>query len=349
MQARGVEPLNNAFVGVGFGANTYRNDVERYFGNVNLNASIDVGKWVLDAIGLQVHLAEIKGTNSKGITSFYECADFNIMVDPLKLRDPFRFENRWAFFLYAGMGLTHRKENSQQDADNDFFATVGVDVERHLYNGFFLFADLKMQVFPNRFDFNSDVSSMLLTHVGVRYKINYNPYRFHSSGESQRLREDWYVLGGLNGGAFARLSSPVVSSPSAGVTLDFGKHFSTAVEGRLRVDGGMALTASPRFGFSNASIDLMFNVMNVFKEQRNRPWNLSPYVGAGIADNFSQSSFLFSVEGGLYLRRWMNIHSDLVFDLRATVMPPRFSTLNAPGHLTFMVGWVRNLGRNTCR
>ena len=120
MQARGVEPLNNAFVGVGFGANTYRNDVERYFGNVNLNASIDVGKWVLDAIGLQVHLAEIKGTNSKGITSFYECADFNIMVDPLKLRDPFRFENRWAFFLYAGMGLTHRKENSQQDADNDF-------------------------------------------------------------------------------------------------------------------------------------------------------------------------------------------------------------------------------------
>lgn len=316
-----------------------------------MQAQLTVGKWLFKSIGIRVAFTELHATNTEGIQSFYESGEFNIIVNPLELIRPRIEERPFNLYTYLGGGVVHRHNNADLSNDNDFMGSVGIRMEQRLAGSFFLHGDLGAHIYPSDFDANHSISLVAMTMVGFTYKMRYSPFHLATPGESQRLREDWYVGCALNGGVWLHSSTFSASSQvlSGGMDFVMGKHLSTIWEGRGRLSLFYNFAGTP-FMHYNANLDIMTNIANIFAEQRNRPWNLSPYIGLGIMDNLeSKESFLFNLTGGLYIRRWLTVKSDLYLDARLTAVPSRFSTASSPFHATLSLGYVYNLGRNTCR
>lgn len=351
MLARGVDPLNSSFFSVGFGVNSYANHSYGLLDKVDMQAQLTMGKWLFKSVGVRFAFTELHATNTMGINAFYESGEFNVIINPREIFRP-RIEDRLLnLYAYFGVGVVHRHNNAYLSSDNDFMGTVGISLEQRLAGSFFLHGDISAHIYPPNFDANTSTSVVAMAIAGFTYKMHYNPYHFTSPGESQRLREDWYVGGALSGGVWARLSNFSISDQvySGGVDLVMGKHFSTVWDWHVR----MSLYnnfADASFLHYNANIDLMANVTNIFSEQRNRPWNLEPYIGLGIMDNLaSEESFLFNLTGGLFVRRWLTVKSDIYLDARITAVPSRFCPANSPFNATLSLGYIYNIGRNTCR
>jgi hypothetical protein len=350
VEARGFDPLKSSYFTVGFGMNTYKNDAANLFSNHDMEASLTLGKWMFNSIGFRVNLTELHTTSSLSIPSFYESVEFGAFLDPIRMLRPQRLERLWSLKLYLGVGLIHRKINSEQSADNDFMGSCGINLERHIFNGFSVCGDLGMHLYPSNFDNNKTMGNVLMATIGITYKPNYTPFLYVSTSESQRLREDWYVGGALAAGSFVRLSGGLGYTPIAGADFIVGKHYTTIWEMRGRLSAGTSLSSSDKFTYANVGVDVMANLTNVFSEQRNRLWNISPYVGTGIIDNISDAEkFMFCVNGGLYIRHWLTTKSDIYMDMRALVVPPRLTPASSPIKATIGLGYIYNIGRNTCR
>ena len=348
--ARGIDPFNRAFITLRGGAVGYMASnipaADRYDGQ----AALSVGRWMLSPIGIQARFTEAHSSNRYGIASFYEMFDVDLLYNPVA---HFRHQSQsypWNYALGLGVGVVHRKENFQQEADNDFFGVLSFSVERQISGSFFAEAELRSVIFPSQFDGNESLSAMIMASLGVSYYIQYNPFARSSSGESQRMREDWYIGGGLLAGAWPLGNEGVLGALDAGAQLVLGKHLSTVWEGRLSAATEYVMVNNT-FLCSSLLLDMMCNLNNVISEKRNRPWNVSLFAGAGIRNNSVASSekFLWCTTGGLSVRRWLSIKSDLVFDVRGVVVPPRFSSTASPVELSFAATYVYNIGRNTCR
>lgn len=346
--ARGWDPLHSSFFSLSFGGNGYVNQSYGLVDNMDMQAQLAVGKWLFKTMGIRLTFTELHATNAVHVQSFYESGEFDVIVSPLDLLHPRIQERSIYFYTYFGVGVVHRHNNAEQEMDNDFMGSVGIRVEQRLVGSFFLHGDLGVHIYPSDFDKNPLTSYVAMAMMGFTYKMRYRPFYLVSPGESQRMREDWYVGGALSGGMWPH---PSLSRPtfSAGVDMIVGKHLSTVWEVRGRFSMYHNL-ASPSFQHYNANFDFMANVANVFVEQRNRRWNLSPYVGLGVMDNLkSKEKFLFDLSGGLYLRHWLTVKSDLYVDARLTAVPSRFSVAASPFYVTLSLGYAYNIGRNTCR
>lgn len=342
--ARGGELLKSSFFSVGFGVNTYHNGAVGLFANADMQVTVAAGRWISYAGGFRLDFTELHAANGAGVASFYESTSFTAFVDPVRLLRPQRAVRPWNMKLLLGCGAIHRRTNAEQLGDNDFMGVMGASVEYHLYEGLYLNGEVRLRVYPSGYDGNPGIGRMLMAMAGIIYMPTYMPYFYVSRGESQRLCEDWYVGGALSGGMWV-----TGAMPTAGADVVVGKHFSTVCEMRGRLTIGAA-GGEVDFSHGIAAVDVMININSLFDDQRNRPWSISPYAGAGIIDNFSdRSRFLFGANGGLYIRRWVSPHGDLYLDLRGLVVSPRFSSLSGSLAGTVSVGYVYNIGRNTCR
>lgn len=347
--ARAAVPLRSGFASMSFGLNTYHNDACGLFGQSDMQASLSLGSRVFHAGGFRVGFTELHAANSLGVASFYESGEFAVFLEPLRLRGLSREEAPCDVRLFLGAGAVHRRAGMQQGGDNDFFGTMGASLSYRLFKGFSLGAEVSMRVYPSDFDNNATIREVLMASLSFLYDFDYRPFSSISYSESQYWDEDWYVGLAVGAGIWARASLPARLTPAMGTEAVVGKHLSTVWELRGRFALAQGRGEEP-FAYDNVAVDVMANVANIFQERRNRPWNFSPYAGAGIIDNFADDShFMFAVEGGLYLRRWLSRRSDLYLDLRGLLVPPRFSSTGSPLLFTAGVGYVYNLGRNTCR
>lgn len=336
--------FNHSFIGLSGGLSSYATDNYSLFQNLGYNGTLTLGKWMLSPSGARLQFGYQSVAGNDGVLRGYTTATFSFMCDPIRAFSHSDKRKPVTTYIFAGAGAVHRQ------GDNDLLFDFGCNASLRISDAMDLFAEVGSHFFPGGFDGNTRTSFMFNASLGLSYMFKDNPLSRRPSGESLNFVEDWYLGVGIGANSMVALRNLSAVTPAPSFDILFGKHFSTIWEARMRVSGLQSALDRQYFGFMGLNADLMCNVINVVGYKHNRPWNPTLYAGAGIIDNLSdENGFLFTLNGGFYLRHWVGPRSDVYLDVRGMAVPSRFSVAGTPYMATISIGYISSLGKGTCR
>lgn len=338
---------SNTFLSASGGFNGYANESFSLMDNPNWVAEVSGGKWILNSAILRAQFSAMNSTNRDSVSSLYIYGHCDFMWDPITFINGANRRRRFAVYPFLGFGFmirpssyTYHGESPRtgndtilgESWDKDFNAVVGLNMEYAFSSQMLGFVEAKYFLTPIGFDRNIGVGSIgggvFTATAGIKTNISKSFYRRRRNGESRNPDEDWFicVMAGptyFNYNNSNKLPARTKLVGGAG-EFSLGKYFTSKVAFRLQAGGGIFGFANINVPYSQAHFDVMLNAHNINRFVRRRPNNLSPYAGCGIIKRADTGTMLFAADAGVQLRHYLNKHSDIVADLRYTMIPPRF-------------------------
>lgn len=283
-----------------------------------------------------------------------------------------------------GLGLLYRPQGDDYSYDNEFQAMLGFQFPVRLGSSWDAFLEYKCFFLPQGFDGSNGDNTMHHITLGATYRFGDNPFRRKTEYESRSTNDDWFM--GFGGGLsfssfefefFTRLDARLWNfSPE----LMIGRNWSNVWTIRFELSGffarerayistesGITPTGDPYttermnpgkwYIFNSLHTDFMINLSHIMGFERGVKWNFLPYLGAGPVWRYQDyTAFTVGADAGLFIRRFVDNMSDIYFDLKYLMVPPRLARNYGPsgsifgvGYPIFTFGYIYNFGHSTSR
>lgn len=356
--------FNNQFLSAGYGMTAYDHDAGTSKGR---GMELSAGNWILKDIAVRLGFGMASSANALGYTSQFFDAHCDFLWDvEVAVNGKANPRRAFAFYPEVGFGFICRRSIETGSAqpmplDPDFTAMAGAMVLVRFpgLTEWPLFAEARLFVLPQDYDFNHSLSYLGSLSFGVMREINYDPVHKRLPGESRDWTLDWFMgaAAGIDYSVMSYESSQITTASRIGWNADLtlGRNLSSLWTVRLALgtlSGTTEQTAAEGFEpvkqdyvFCNARADLMFNVSNISDSRNSRQFNLLPYAGCGLISRFDQPTLVMGADAGLMARWYVSRHTDFIADARYLMVPPRFNGGRHSfdnGFFTFNIGFLYN-------
>lgn len=251
--------------------------------------------------------------------------------------------------------------------DRSLLAMVGLQAPMRIGRNFDAILQYKCYLLPQSFG-KEDNTLMHTISLGLLYSQHPDPFHRRPEYESRR-HEDWFIGFGMgaNYSAFDLITNPDrggFSMVGVAPELMFGRNFSNFWAVRVELTGLTAheiydtVAEQPQadYSFTVAHFDMMINLNNMLHFRRGKKWAFMPYLGAGAMWRYDTKAINMTLDGGLFVRRYVSQHSDVFADLKYFLIPPTIAGGAGPsgsslgvGIPTLTVGYIYNFGHSTTR
>ena len=381
---------NTLFLSVNAGANYYMHSGSSDF---SLPAGgLYVGRWLMQPLafrfGFDAVLAPSYLQTGSTNSSLYLFGSAEFMWDVNATF--FHVYNKaiptpFPVYPLIGLGLAYRPSDDYGGEDNDFHAMLGFHLPIRLSPSWDVSLEYKCFFLPQTFDRSAGDNFMHTITVGANYRFGDNPYFRRTQYESRSTDEDWFM--GFGGGlSFSSFEFEYVTDPDARLwnfspEIMIGRNWSDVWTIRFELSGffareraheetvsGLNPDGTPYsnvemkpgkwYIFNSLHTDFMINLTNLITGfPRGKKWNFMPYLGAGPVWRYQTDPvFTVGADAGLYIRRYVDNMSDIYFDLKYIMVPPRLAGGPGPSGSIFGVGfpivtfgYVYNFDHSTSR
>lgn len=372
----------NSFLSLSGGMTWYMHEGDNTSG---YNVSVGLGQWLLRPLAFRLAYDGVfapsyrfsRPEQDKQVMFHMASAEF--LWDPLATFERLHLlGDHFAVYPIIGLGLLRRGSDPElENADNEFQTMFGLQVAWHKVRDskLDLFLEAKNFFLPYGFDGSPDYNSFLNLNFGLSYYWGRSYYRQRRPHESRNTNQDWFV--GFGGGAmFSSFEFEHIFDEHALPLWSFapeimiGRNYSNFWTIRFELSGYNAreryhevvMPDGTRVGrdgmpykFSHLHADFMVNLSNIVKMHPGHRWYIMPYFGAGPIWRYEKKPvFNVAADGGIFLRRYLSLRSDLYIDLKYIIFPPRHAggvgasgSILGVGYPTITVGYIHNFNHST--
>ena len=275
------------------------------------------------------------------------------------------------FYPLIGLGVVYRPssdfEGESYGEDNDFQAMLGLHMPVRLGSSWDAFLEYKCFFLPQTFDKSPNDNFLQTFTLGLTHRWGDNPFARRTQFESRSTDEDWFVGFGI-GASFSSFEFEFIDNIDArlwNVSPEFmiGRNYSNVWTIRFELSGFFArerahitndsfvdaegqpytkdvLHPGNWYIFNCLHTDFMINLSHLAGFDRGVKWNFLPYMGAGPVWRYQDHPvFTVAADAGLFIRRYVDNMSDIYFDLKYIMVPPRVAGETGPSGSIFGVGY----------
>ena len=355
------------------GMSLYTRNHETSFGLPALGVA--AGWWISSPLAFQVAADGLLTRNSSNNQSFFlfATAEFkwNANYTFFHVYNE-RFLKPIPFYPLMGLGLLWTYDMvGDEDASvgRSFTAMLGIEAPVKITDRLSAKLDYQCFFLPQGFDNSYGDNFLHMVRLGLTYSGVADAYHHRPEYEAKSFGDDWFFgIGvGPNYSAFDLFTNPNSGGTDMlGVAPEImvGHNFSSFWAVRFELTGLTAHEAydtilqapASDYRFTLLHTDIMINLNHMIDFKRGYKWNFMPYLGAGLIWRYDNPKLDMAVDGGLFVRRYINYHSDLFADLKYIMMSPAMGGGPGPSQSPFgvgipslTVGYMYNFGHSSTR
>ena len=365
--------LENTFLSVGGGLNTYANDAYSIGQTKGFNGQVAAGYHFSNSVAMRATISGMTNSSTTGVNGLYIYGHGDLLWNIPNSFLGYNGYRQWGAEAIYGFGLAH----ACPTGDNDFVIFLGARGTYRTKCNVLFFLEGSTMLHPSEFDHNERLSWAPAITGGLELFINENAYYNRDNPGCPSPSSDWYLGFGLIGitsfqyngiedfGQRMQMVRPAVE-------VNIGKSFTPCWGGRVSLSGGQGgytdmvlMEGNPQpkevedsFLYFSSHCDMMFNLTQALLKPRFMPrLTVFPYGGAGLIYRADQQKELrIGLNGGLMLRYIVGQQSDVYLDLRHTITQSGFAHLEgynqgrfSVGLTTITAGYILNLGQGRYR